>query len=116
MGDAEVHGETPNLPLLNGKRRRDPGGPTEGGYDPSKPKSLNIVVASSFPPWQDQSVAIAQGAYGAMAGAIDNGKVKDELTKLGSLKDKRVMPFIQMLKVRSSRSDPPDHNLIIPFF
>ena len=101
--------------LAIAKRKAKKGGPTEGVYDPNRPKGLNIFVASSFPPWQDQSVAIAQGAYDATTGTIDDGKVKDELTKLGLLKDKRVMPFIQMLKVRSSRSILQYHNLIITF-
>ena len=93
--------------LAIAKRKAKKGGPTEGVYDPQKPKGLNIFVASSFPPWQDQSVAIAQGAYDASTGTIDDAKVKDELTKLGLLKDKRVMPFIQMLKVSAFSSDPP---------
>lgn len=93
--------------LAIAKRKAKKGGPTEGVYDPQKPKGLNIFVASSFPPWQDQSVAIAQGAYDATTGTIDDAKVKDELSQLGLLKDKRVMPFIQMLKVRAFSSDPP---------
>lgn len=94
------------------KRKAKKGGQTESGYDPNKPKGLNIFVASSFPPWQDQSVVIAQGAYSTATGTIDDAKVKDELTKLGLLKDKRVMPFIQMLKVRFFRSILQYHNLI----
>lgn len=100
--------------LAIAKRKAKKGGPTEGVYDPHKPKGLNIFVASSFPPWQDQSVAIAQGAYDATTGTIDDAKVKDELSQLGLLKDKRVMPFIQMLKVRAFRSNsptpPPNHS------
>ena len=93
--------------LAIAKRKAKKGGSTEGVYDTHKPKGLNIFVASSFPPWQDQSVVIAQGAYDATTGTIDDAKVKDELMQLGLLKDKRVMPFIQMLKVRSFRSSPP---------
>jgi leucyl-tRNA synthetase len=85
--------------LAIAKRKAKKGGPTEGVYDPNKPKGLNIFVASSFPPWQDQSAAIAQNAYDVTTGTLDDAKVKGELTKLGLLKDKRVMPFIQMLKV-----------------
>jgi leucyl-tRNA synthetase len=74
------------------------GGPT--AYDPtSSKKSVNIFVASSFPPWQDQSMEIMERAYDAKAGAVDDAKIKDELTKLGLLKDKRIMPFIQLQKV-----------------
>ena len=99
--------------LAIAKRKAKKGGPTEGVYDPQRPKGLNIFVASSFPPWQDQSVAISQGACDMTTGTIDDAKVKDELTKLGLLKDKRVMPFIQMLKVISFRYILQYRHLII---
>ena len=57
-------------------------------------------------------MTIAQGAYDATTGTIDDGKVKDSPSKLSLLKDKRIMPFIQMLKVRSSRSHLQYHDLI----
>ena len=63
-------------------------------------------MASSFPPWQDQSVAIAQGAYGVMTGTIDDGKAKDELTKLGLLKDKRILPFYTGAKGKALQVKP----------
>lgn len=74
------------------------GGPA--AYDPAGTKrSVNIFVAANFPPWQDQCMEIMERTYDADKGAVDDAKIKEELTKLGILKDKRVMPFIQMQKV-----------------
>jgi leucyl-tRNA synthetase len=74
------------------------GGPA--AYNPSgTKKSVNVFVASTFPPWQDQSIDIMQKAYDSTSGTIDDAKIKEALTKAGLLKDKRIMPFIQLQKV-----------------
>lgn len=75
-------------------------GAAAGAYDPSLTKAVKIFVADSFPPWQDQSVEVIQKAYNWKTGVVDDALVKEELTKSGLLKDKRIMPFIQVLKVR----------------
>ena len=98
--------------LAIAKRKAKKGDPTAGIYDPNKPEGMNSFMASSSPPWQDQRVVIAQGAHDATAGTTDDGKDKGKLTKLGLLKDKRIMPFMQMLKVRSSGSHLRYYNLI----
>ncbi len=69
-------------------------------YDPTKPKSLRIFVASKFPDWQNQCVEAVQAAYDQKTGAVDDVKVRELLTKAGLIKDKRVMPFAQTFKVR----------------
>lgn len=83
--------------LLKKKAKK---GSVGGTYDPSAAKrSVNIFVASKFPEWQDQCIEILQRCYDPDTGNIDDAKIKDELTKLGLLKDKRIMPFIQLQKV-----------------
>jgi leucyl-tRNA synthetase len=93
MRDAEI--------LLMKKKAKKGGAGGPAAYDPSSSKkSVNIYVASSFPQWQDQSIGIMQNAYDPKTGNINDAQIKDELTKLGLLKDKRIMPFIQLQKVR----------------
>ncbi|CAG7851167.1 Putative leucine--tRNA ligase, cytoplasmic; AltName: Full=Leucyl-tRNA synthetase; Short=LeuRS [Serendipita indica DSM 11827] len=77
---------------------------TVGAYDPSSAqKSVNIFVASKFPQWQDDSIEIMQRAYDEKTGTVDDAKIKEELASKGLLKDKRIMPFIQMQKKRMAQ-------------
>jgi leucyl-tRNA synthetase len=65
-------------------------------------KSVRLIVATSFPPWQDTCVGVIKGLLGESTNAVnlDDGKLKEALSSRGLLKDKRVMPFVQTLKVR----------------
>lgn len=69
-------------------------------YDPKKPRSVRIYVATSFPQWQDACVQIVKDAYVAEADKVDDVRVRELLTEKGLIKDKRMMPFIQAFKVR----------------
>lgn len=68
-------------------------------FDPKKPKSVRIYVATEFPEWQNECVDIVKQACGANGDKVDDSKVKDLLVEKKLIKDKRVMPFIQMFKV-----------------
>ena len=68
-------------------------------FDPKKPKSVRIYVATEFPEWQDTCVDIVKQAYIADENKVDDSKVKNLLVEKGLIKDKRAMPFIQMFKV-----------------
>lgn len=68
-------------------------------FDPKKPKSVRVYVATSFPVWQDKCVSAVQEAYDAEKDKVDDQKVREILAKEGLLKDKKVMPFVQALKV-----------------
>jgi leucyl-tRNA synthetase len=68
-------------------------------FDPKKPKSVRIYVATEFPEWQNECVDIVKQAYDANGDKVDDSKVKDLLIQKGMIKDKRAMPFIQMFKV-----------------
>ncbi|KZS95395.1 leucyl-tRNA synthetase [Sistotremastrum niveocremeum HHB9708] len=72
----------------------------EGAYDPSKPKALRIFVASSFPLWQTQCVDAIKEAYDEKTGQVNDVQVRETLTKLSLIKDKRTMPFVQTFKKR----------------
>jgi leucyl-tRNA synthetase len=76
---------------------------SKGGapFDPRKPKSIRIFVATSFPEWQDKVVQAVKDAYDSQTKKANDGKVRELLSKQGLMKDKRVMPFVQAMKVRS---------------
>jgi leucyl-tRNA synthetase len=79
-------------------------------FDPKKPRSVRVYVATRFPEWQDACVQAVQAAWvpepvadaksGAGTGRVDDAKVRALLTERGLIKDKRAMPFVQLFKVR----------------
>lgn len=74
---------------------------SKGGapFDPRKPKTVRIFVATSFPEWQDKVVQAVKDAYDVQSMKVDDAKVRELLSKQGLMKDKRVMPFVQAMKV-----------------
>lgn len=80
-------------------RKSKKGGPIGTGGS----KSVRLIVATSFPQWQDGCVGVIKELLGNSSGSaahLDDGKLKEALSARGLLKDKRVMPFVQTLKVR----------------
>jgi len=69
-------------------------------YDPKKPKSVRVYVASKFPGWQNACVEAVREAYDGETQKVDDAKVREILQTKGLLKDKRAMPFIQLFKKR----------------
>jgi leucyl-tRNA synthetase len=74
-------------------------GVPEAAYDPRKPKSVRIYVATAFPEWQEICVDAVRQAYSPEADKVDDVKVREVLTEKGLIKDKRAMPFVQLFKV-----------------
>ena len=75
----------------------------ENSFDPKKPKSVRVYVASEFPEWQNVSVQIVKDAYDAESDKVDDAKVRQLLVENGLIKDKKVMPFIQAFKKRMAQ-------------
>ncbi|THH03335.1 hypothetical protein EW145_g6336 [Phellinidium pouzarii] len=69
-------------------------------FDPKKPKSVRVYVATQFPEWQDHVVATVKEAYDAEKEKVDDQKVRELLQAQGLIKDKRAMPFAQLFKKR----------------
>jgi leucyl-tRNA synthetase len=69
-------------------------------FDPKKPKSVRIYVATEFPAWQNQCVQAIKDAYSEATKSVDDVRVRELLGKSGLLKDKRTMPFVQTFKKR----------------
>jgi leucyl-tRNA synthetase len=76
-------------------------GPKDGKplYDPKKPKSVRVYVATAFPEWQESCVQVVKESYDAAANKVDDAKVRALLTERSLIKDKRAMPFVQDFKV-----------------
>ncbi|EAU87569.1 leucine-tRNA ligase [Coprinopsis cinerea okayama7 len=72
-------------------------------FDPKKPKSVRVYVATEFPEWQNISVDVVKQAYDEKEGKVDDAKVRQLLIEKGLIKDKRVMPFIQAFKKRMAQ-------------
>jgi leucyl-tRNA synthetase len=69
-------------------------------FDPRKPKTVSVYVATAFPEWQDTCVQAVKEAYVKEEDRVDDVKVREVLTEKGLIKDKRAMPFVQAFKVR----------------
>ena len=68
-------------------------------FDPKKPKSVKIYLATRFPEWQDKVVETVQESYDAEKDKVDDVKVRELLQQKGLIKDKKAMPFAQLFKV-----------------
>jgi leucyl-tRNA synthetase len=80
-------------------------------YDPKKPRSVRVVVATGFPEWQNTCVQIVREAYDKEKERVDDAKVRALLTERGLIKDKRAMPFVQAFKVRYISRPQPRYSL-----
>ncbi|GAA6028905.1 hypothetical protein JCM8097_001498 [Rhodosporidiobolus ruineniae] len=83
---------------LSFAKKKAKGKGAAASFDPAKPKACKIYVASRFPEWQEAAVEVVKGAWNADAKAVDDKKIKEDLTAKGLIKDKRYMPFIAQLK------------------
>jgi leucyl-tRNA synthetase len=89
--------------LSLGRRKGGKGkAPTGPVFDPSKPKAARIYVATEFPAWQVKTMEIVASAWDDKAGAIDEPAMRKALADAGLNKDKKAMPYVQMLKKKAS--------------
>lgn len=84
---------------LSIQKKKKKGKNVESDYNPNEPKSLKIFVASKFPEWQEEALAVVKANYDAATGKFDDAKIRTELGAKGMLKNKKTMPFIQQEKV-----------------
>lgn len=80
------------------------GKPVVTGYDPSKPKGVNVYISQSLPKWQQTVVEVVKETYDPVTG-VNDAKVLEGLGAAGMIGGKenvRTMPFVAVLKVRSS--------------
>jgi len=87
--------------MSKGKDKAKKGG--QMMFDPRKPKSVRVYVATRFPEWQDTCVQAVREAYEKEADRVDDVKVRELLMAKGLIKDKRAMPFVQAFKKRMTQ-------------
>ena len=71
---------------------------TTSAFDPSKPKSARVYVASDFPEWQTKCVDLVRASWDEASGSVDDVRLRKELDAAGLSKDKKAMPFCQSFK------------------
>ncbi|TFY65550.1 hypothetical protein EVG20_g5533 [Dentipellis fragilis] len=69
-------------------------------FDPKRPRAVRVYVATRFPEWQDACVQAVREAWSTEHERVDDMRVRDALAAKGLLKDKRIMPFVQLFKKR----------------
>ncbi|KAJ3929636.1 MAG: hypothetical protein NXY57DRAFT_397183 [Lentinula lateritia] len=93
--------ETALVKMLNKNKGKGKG--ATASFDPKKPKSVRVYVATSFPAWQESCVQAVKAAYDSEADKVDDAKVRALLTESGLIKNKLAMPFIQAFKKRMAQ-------------
>ncbi|CAG8538744.1 7229_t:CDS:2, partial [Racocetra fulgida] len=68
-------------------------------FDPNKPKTLKIFIATSFPEWQDVVVEALKQNFNEVCIKLQSFRMK-YLSEKGILKNKKTMPFVQEFKKR----------------
>lgn len=68
-------------------------------YDPAKPRSGRIYVATKIPVWQEKCLAVLKEVYEEGSGSVDDKLTRAKLQEAGMLKEKKAMPYIQAIKV-----------------
>ena len=87
--------------LALAKRKKGGKGPAQpGAFDPLAKKGLKVYTAKSYPQWQEQGVEIAKECWNENEKKFDDAKVKNILIERNLIKDKKMMPFIQLFKRR----------------
>ncbi|KAJ3796995.1 hypothetical protein GGU11DRAFT_102136 [Lentinula aff. detonsa] len=93
--------ETALVKMLNKNKGKGKG--ATASFDPKKPKSVRVYVATSFPAWQESCVQAVKDAYDPEADKVDDAKVRTLLTQSGLIKNKLAMPFVQAFKKRMAQ-------------
>jgi len=93
--------ETALLKSLN--KNKVKGKSVATAFDPKKPKSVRVYVATGFPAWQESCVETVKVAYDSDADKVDDIKVRTLLMESGLIKNKLAMPFIQQFKKRMAQ-------------
>ncbi|KAJ3114345.1 cytosolic leucyl tRNA synthetase [Phlyctochytrium bullatum] len=77
------------------------------------PRTLHVFWAKSFPAWQDECMAALRKTFDQKSRAF-NGKERDELSD-ALKKDKRVMPFLALMKKTVAEQGPTALDRRVPF-
>ncbi|KAJ2081798.1 cytosolic leucyl tRNA synthetase [Coemansia sp. RSA 988] len=82
------------------RNRKKGGNKSASELDLTKPKALDIFVASEFPVWQQDVITILKDHFDSASANFDDKKLLSTLGSRGMLKNKKIMPFAQEIKKR----------------
>jgi hypothetical protein len=68
----------------------------------NEPKKMLLYVADKFPKWQEDVIQVLKSTYNSETKF--DGSERQKFKELGLDKDKRVMPFVAMIKVMTINS------------
>ncbi|RUS29537.1 hypothetical protein BC938DRAFT_480538 [Jimgerdemannia flammicorona] len=105
------------------QKKKGKGKAVANEYDPTKPKSLRVFVATRFPEWQDAGIEVLRENYNAVdcfireqaTGTFDDVKIRESLAQKDLLKNKKMMPFVQDQKKRIEKFGASSFNRTLIF-
>lgn len=78
------------------EKKQKKGKANAGSYDSTKPKTLILYVAQTFPSWQDDCLRVLEESFDGLT--VDNSKIAPKIASLGH--GKKAMPFVKLLQQR----------------
>ncbi|RFU28221.1 hypothetical protein B7463_g8103, partial [Scytalidium lignicola] len=100
-----VRATSSNITSAEAAQQRRKAKGKEIGYDPKKPKKLNIFAASKFPAWQEKYIDLVREAWDPNTKSANDKELNGKIAKLGEMK--KAMPFVQGLKKRLISGENP---------
>ncbi|KAI9352501.1 hypothetical protein DFJ73DRAFT_829910 [Zopfochytrium polystomum] len=94
------------------KAKKGPTAPSSAESD--SPKTIRFYYASSFPAWQESALAALKSTFDEEKGAF-SGKERDAIAAAGLAGDKRVMPFVAMIKKTVEAAGPSAFDRTVSF-
>ncbi|TPX59918.1 leucine---tRNA ligase [Powellomyces hirtus] len=93
-------------------RKKQKKGAAATAPEEAKATTLRLFVASAYPAWQDDAIAILKSTYDESTGKF-SGKEKPLLASAGLMKNKAVMPFVASIRMAVENNGPAafDRNL-----
>ncbi|KAJ2785261.1 cytosolic leucyl tRNA synthetase [Coemansia interrupta] len=89
------------------KRTKKKGAAKAVEFNPAAPKTIDIYVASKFPEWQEDVIAVLKDNYDSASGKFDDKQIIAALNQKGIMKqNKKAMPFAQEIKKRVTLAGP----------
>ena len=79
------------------KKKAKKGAKAAAPEEPTGDRTLRLYVATEFPDWQNEAIAVLKETWNSEKSAFEGDR--ELLAKKGLLKDKRIMPFVAMIKV-----------------
>ncbi|TIB36099.1 hypothetical protein E3P84_01047 [Wallemia ichthyophaga] len=87
--------------LALARRKKGGKGTTPEAFDAKAKKALKVFTAKSYPAWQEECVEYASACWDEKEKKFDDAKLRNIISEKGLIKDKKIMPFTQILKKRA---------------